>query len=120
MTKKNLGRPSKINPETIKKLEEAFAMDCTVREACLYAGITYQTMYNRQAKDKALFERLELMRETPVYLARKSVIHNMQKDWDLALKYLERKCKDEFSPKKEVEHSGEISQTIIKIWQQKP
>jgi hypothetical protein len=38
MTKKNtVGRPSKISEEKIKKLEEAFAMDCSVREACFSA-----------------------------------------------------------------------------------
>lgn len=118
MTKKNtVGRPSKISEEKIKKLEEAFAMDCSVREACFSAWISIQTMYNWQEQNKELFERLELMRETPVFIARKSVIDNMKKDWDLALKYLERKKKLEFSTKQEIDQNITWWLTISWEWQ---
>jgi len=108
-------RPSKISEEKIKKLEEAFAMDCSVKEACLYAWISIQTMYNWQEQDKELFERLELMRETPVFIARKSVINNMKTDGDLALKYLERKKISEFTPKSEVESNINMTAKVVSL-----
>lgn len=106
-----------MTAEKIKKLEEAFALDCTIKEACLYADISIQTLYNRQEADPKLFERFELLREQPVLTARQSVINNMKKDGDLALKYLERKRKNEFSPRQEIEHSGslDIGQVLQEI-----
>jgi hypothetical protein len=50
----NIGRPTKLIPETIKKLEEVFAMDGTVKEACFYADISTQTYYTF-VKDKPEF-----------------------------------------------------------------
>jgi hypothetical protein len=40
MTKKQKdvgGRPSKLSPEVVKKLEEAFSLDATVEECVFYA-----------------------------------------------------------------------------------
>jgi len=39
------GRPSKLIPECVKKLEEIFALDGTVEEACFFADISRQTFY---------------------------------------------------------------------------
>lgn len=37
------GRPTKMTPESVKKIEEVFAMDGSVGEACLFAGISQVT-----------------------------------------------------------------------------
>lgn len=88
---------SKMSPEKIKKLEEAFSLDCSIPEACFLADIAIQTYYNWINKNPELLERFNRVREKPVYLARKSVIEGFQNDPNLALKYLERKKKKEFS-----------------------
>jgi hypothetical protein len=62
-------------------------MDCSVREACFSAWISIQT------------------------------IDNMKKDWDLALKYLERKKKLEFSTKQEIDQNITWWLTISWEWQ---
>ena len=38
----------------IKKLEEAFAYDCTDIEACFYAGVSTQSLYKYQKKNLVL------------------------------------------------------------------
>jgi hypothetical protein len=40
--------------------------------------------------------------------ARQEVIKGLDGDPDFSLRYLERKRKDEFAPKQQVEHSGSI------------
>lgn len=95
---------------TIRKLEEAFALDCTVGEACYLAEISQDTYYRWIKEDPKLSETFSRLREKPIYLARKSVIEKMEKDGDLALKYLERKRKKEFSLR--TEHTGEDGNPI--------
>ena len=41
--KRGRGRPSKLTPETIKKLTDALVIGSTYEAASLYAGISYQT-----------------------------------------------------------------------------
>lgn len=109
MPKKNLGgRPDKFTDEVIKKLEEAFAIDASVPEACYYADITPPTYYAHVRNDekatkiqRKLFNRFARLRERPVLLARQTVVNNIQHDANLAMKYLERKRRDEFATRTE-------------------
>lgn len=91
-----------MTPEVIAKLEEAFAWGCTDREACLWADIAVQTLYLYQEKNPEFIERKASLKETPIMVARKSVVQGMKKDSDLSLKFLERKKKDEFSLRSEL------------------
>jgi len=102
---KDSGRPSKMSDESLKKLEEAFLLDCTIGEACFCADISERTYYNRVDADPDLLQRFEALRQNPVYKARKTVIQALEKDPDIALKYLERKRKNEFSTRSEVENT---------------
>ena len=102
------GRPTKINDLTLKKLEEAFLLGATDLEACLYADISYQTLYTYQHKNPEFTDRKNMLKETPVLKARTEVIKGLTGNPELALKFLERKKKDEFSLRTEVEHSGNI------------
>ena len=111
-----MARPTKINPtgkqkkskltdETIRKLEEAFALDASILEACYYADISHDT-YHRWIKEyPQLSDRFNRLREKPCLLARQSVIKAFKSDSNLALKYLERKKKEEFSLKTVNEHT---------------
>lgn len=99
------GRPTKMTPDTVKKLEEAFLMGCSDLEACLFADISKQTLYTYQEKNPEFVDRKQMLKENPVMIARQSVIRDMKGDGTLALKYLERKKKSEFSVKQELEHS---------------
>ncbi len=96
------GRPTIMTPETISKLEHAFMLGCSDLEACLYANIGKSTLYNYQDANPEFVERKEQLKENPILLARTSVVNKLSEDADLALRFLERRKKDEFSPKQEM------------------
>jgi hypothetical protein len=91
-----MSRPTIMTEITVKKLEEAFALGCSDEEACIYADICKQTLYNYQNKNQEFLDRKELLKQTSILKARKVVIDNLEKNPLLAFKYLERKRKDEF------------------------
>ena len=105
MAAKNLGgRPTKMTQETIAKLEQAFSMGCGDREACLFANISLQTLYTYQHKHPEFTKRKEVLKENPVLLARMTIVKDLKdKKSQTAMWFLERKKKDEFSPKIETE-----------------
>ena len=99
-------KPKLDNPETVKKLEEAFALDCSIPEACFYANISKQTYYNLLEEKPELLDRFTALREKPVLIARQTVVKACKDNADMALKYLERKRKDEFSLKVETNNTN--------------
>lgn len=72
-----VGRPTIMTTETLRKLEEAFALGCTDLEACLYADISKTTLYDYQQAHPESVERKEELKEHPVLLARQTVIANL-------------------------------------------
>jgi hypothetical protein len=106
--KKKVGRPlfdGKDEAEVVRKLEEAFALGCTNLEACLYADISKSTFYVYMEKNPTFQDRIDLLRERPILQARNSVIQAMRTDGNLALKFLERKRKAEFSTQQQIDHT---------------
>lgn len=95
--KPKAGRPSEFTEEVVKKLEEAFAIDATVEEACYYAHISRQSYYNNVKEGTALFDRFKALRERPVLLARQTAVSKITESYGNAMDYLKRKRKDEFS-----------------------
>lgn len=89
------GRPTHMTPEALVKLEQAFAIDATMAEACSYAeiGIDVYTYYREQHPEFA--QRVKELRMRPVLKARQTVV-NALNDPDYAFKYLERKRRKEF------------------------
>ena len=118
--KKNKGwRNPIVTPEAIQKLEEAFSWWCSDLEACLHANIWKSTLYNYQNDNPEFLERKEILKEKTIILARQTVVKSLKDSPDMALKYLERKRKAEFSTRTEstwaVWWSMELK--VIKIWQ---
>ena len=116
--KKKTGRPlfdGKEESEVVRKLEEAFALGCTNLEACLYADISKSTFYEYLKKNPDFQDRADILRERPILQARNSVIQHMKRDGNLALKFLERKAKAEFSTKIEVdaEVNGQLTINLV-------
>lgn len=108
------GRPSSITPEVLAKLEQAFAMGCSDREAVLYADICMDALYRYQKDHPEFAERKALLKEKPVLKAR-SVVVNSLSDPETSKWYLERKTKGEFNARQSIEHSGEINGRICII-----
>lgn len=109
------GRPTSMTPETIQKLETAFAYGCTDIESCLFADIASPTLWAYEKKHPEFTNRKQALKNKPFLIARKSIIEGMHQDPDLALRYMERKKKDEFSLRQEVEHSGNQEKPIVVI-----
>lgn len=93
-----VGRPTKLDKHTLKKLEEAFGIGASDTEACFYADITPTTLYNYQKENPEFLQRKAALKERPVLLARQSLARGIEKDPNLAFKYLERKRRREFGP----------------------
>lgn len=98
------GRPTVMTPDVLQKLEYAFSLGCSDRKACLYAGIAESTLYNYQQDNPAFLERKAALKEQQVLKAR-TVIDNALSTGDVATArwLLERKCKEEFSARTEIE-----------------
>lgn len=103
-----VGRPTEFTDEVVKKLEEAFALDCTVLEACFYANISRQTYYNNVdekeeagSKKRELFDRFEELRQRPFLKARQTIVKNLDQP-EHAKWYMERKKKLEFAQRQEL------------------
>lgn len=97
-----MARPTIMTDELVNKLEYAFALGCTDEEACFYADISKQTLYNYQDKFPEFVDRKEALKARPIFVARETLLKGLQRDPDLALKMLERKKKDEFSLRSEI------------------
>jgi hypothetical protein len=118
MTKKKGGRPKIISESILAKLEEAFLGGHTDREACLIANIDPATLYRYCNEHESFAIRKELLKENPTIDARRAVVKTIKFDPDMAMKYLERKRKDEFSLRSEMDLTSNGEQiagfTLIK------
>jgi hypothetical protein len=106
MSKVNdVGRPTKMTTITLGKLREAFLWGCTDKEACLYADIHPDTLYDYQVKNPKYSEEKKLFKDNPVLVARRAVVNALESDPKLALRYLERKRSSEFSLRQTVDQN---------------
>lgn len=96
------GRPTKMTPETLAKLEQSFAIGCTDIEACALADISKDVLYNYQKKNPKFVERKARLRELLSAKARSNIAKSMRnEDAHTSKWYLERKKKEEFSERAE-------------------
>ena len=112
---KEVGRPTKMTDETVMKLEQAFAIDATVEEACSYADISRNTFYVWLKEHEEYQDRIDELRQRPMLKARQTIVKSLDTP-EGARWYLARKKKQEFSEKIEQEHSnpdGNLKTIII-------
>lgn len=88
----------------VGKLIDAFKLDCSINEACVYAGITSDQWLYFVEKHPDFYRVKELISELPTLRARQEVVIGLANDKEFALKYLERKRKNEFSLRTESLH----------------
>ena len=95
-----IGRPTVFTDYVLQKLDEAFMMDATVREACAFAGIAESTYDAEAAGNPAFLERMERAMQFPFMLAKKTVVEAMKaKDGPLAMKWLKNRQRDRYHEK---------------------
>lgn len=100
-----VGRPTVMTDEVVRKLEWAFSIGCSDAEACFFAGISKQTLYDYQEKNPEYVDRKALLKEKMVLKARTVIANALNnEDKDMARWFLERKRKQEFSTR--VESTG--------------
>lgn len=114
--KKPVGRPTVMTQDVVCKLEQAWSMGCSDLEACLFADICKQTLYDYQAKHPEFVDRKERLKESLVLKARTVIANSLNnKDENTAKWYLERKRKDEFSIKQEVNTELQIKTALVEF-----
>jgi hypothetical protein len=105
------GRPSKITEDIIRKLEEAFYIDCTVGEACSRAGIGTSTYYEHIEKNKEFADKMRIAQDFAITSARAILFKSMKEandgmgDGRLALEVVKRRDKKRYSDR--TEQTGE-------------
>lgn len=84
------------NLEKKTKLEQAFAIGCTDKEACAYAEITEDQLYYYENTINTQFRvKKHELKEKPILKARQTVVKALDNPKD-AQWYLEKKLSDEF------------------------
>ena len=79
-----VGRPTKMTPETIAKLEEVFAVGGSDREAIFYADISESLFYEYQKNHPEFMERKNILKEEPILKARREIIKGLDITRNLA------------------------------------
>lgn len=120
-----VGRPQEWGDDIVRKLEEVFALDGTISEACFYAGISRDMYYRyvkedaeKGSKERELYDRFQALRERPILKARQTIVKGLDEP-ENARWYLERKRKAEFSSRTELAGAGDGA-VPIKIIYEKP
>lgn len=105
--------PVKLDDITVKTIEEALALDCSIEEVCLMANISKQTYYNWVNSFPELKERFDVLRASPFLKARKTINDSLSNP-QYAFEYMKRKKKNEFSERSEVTGAdGEALQPVL-------
>ncbi len=110
------GRPTKMTQQRLQKLENAFKIGCTDREACIHAGIALQTLYNYAKKFPEFLEQKEDWKENLVIQSRANLAaaltlkRSVSDSWE----YLKSKRKAEFAQMK-VEAEVEKKLTVKEL-----
>lgn len=98
-----MGRPTVVTPEVIESLRQAFLIGATNEEAAHYAGISARTIYDYIERNPEFSQEIKAWKNQPILKAKAKVVKDIDRDTNTAKWYLERKKKDEFSTRSEVE-----------------
>lgn len=100
------GRPTVLTPEVLNKLEDAFLNAMSDEQACSYAGISKQTLYNHQMANPEFVDRKEMLKMKPDIKAKVTIVSHLG-DPVHAWRWAERRDPD-LKPVSRIEHSGSI------------
>ena len=105
------GRPTVMTKDVLSKLEDAFMFCYTDAEACLYVGISPDTLYEYQKKNPKFAERKTILRLNPNLHAKKELVEGIKGSIDQARWWAKNKMRDEFGEKAIVELQGQVETT---------
>lgn len=111
------GRPTVMTPEVLNKLDQAFMFWMNNTEACLYADIAEKNFYNYAKANDGYLQKAKSLREKPSMVAKANIVRSIQAgDKNDSKRWLERKNKDEFSLKTEVDQTTRKVK-VLRIWE---
>ena len=100
-----VGRPNVITENALRKLEEAFSVGATDLEACFLVNISKTSLYEYQKKNLEFMERKEALKSMLKYRAKVNISKEIEKgNLETSKWYLERKAKEEFSSRQDLNH----------------
>lgn len=102
----------KNKKDVLTKLEEAWTIGCTDKEACLWAEISVMALQRFQNSNEKFRKRKELLKETLVLKSRHEVFKGVKNDKEFALKVLKCKKKNEWSERQDHLHLGDPDNPI--------
>ena len=111
------GKYTKLTKDTINKLEQVFAMDGPITEACFYANIRTQTYYNWIEKNPAMKIRFDELRNKPMLKARQRIMKGIDESYGNAMDYAKRKKKLEFGDNVDLTSGGQKIESNKIIYQ---
>lgn len=97
----------KMTSDTIGKLEEAFALGASVKDACVHAHISRDSYYRWLRNEPGLSDRFERLQLEPILRAKKTIVDHLD-DPRIAAWYLERKRRKEYAKNAESVSENEI------------
>lgn len=105
-----------MTEETLKKLDEVFAIGGTDEEACLFADISPKTLYNYQEANPEYLQRKQALKQNPFLKARRTIVGSLD-DPKNAQWFAERKLKAEFAQRSELTgpEGKEITTQVSKL-----
>lgn len=113
-------RPTVIDENIIQKLAYAFRCDCTINEACAYAGIHPNTYYEKIKKDKMFMELMDKSKElflVDVKTRARELMQTAESEsvsWTLLKNALEKRDPN-YKPKAEVENNTTVNVSFVGI-----
>jgi len=99
--------------DVIRKLELAWACRATDAEAAFFADISPSSLSEFLSRNPKISERKEALKNKPILEARMCLVKAVTTDPELALKFLERVKRDEFSLKYEVDHRDKTLEQLL-------
>lgn len=110
-----MSRPTVMTEAVLQKLDYAFSLGCTDREACCHAGISQATLYNYGKKNEEFLDQKETSKDG-IFVKAREVLYNALEGNDIntAHKMIDRKE----GAKVNIDHSntdGTLRPTTIHI-----
>jgi hypothetical protein len=97
----------KSDPLKLTKLEQAFAIGCTDKEACGYADLTEKQLYYYEKMFPDFGSRKQVLKDKVILKARQTVANEVDKSYANAMDLLKRKRKAEFGDNVDITTDGE-------------